>query len=370
MRLPDDFDDNNGGTGISMFNMVVGVCAFVLVLLGIIIGVNYKNNGGGSSAANEPVEAESENDLDQAMAERTKELVSGSTLRADDLDFWDRYPEETEETKESKKESEPETEETEPDPATDGKHTLVTYASGKEEWVSINPYIKKNNYDYTNLVSQNNIMKYYDGSKLVSYLGVDLSKTEGHVDFDAMKAAGVNFVMLRTGSRGYGSGELMVDDYFEEHINGALAAGLNVGLYFDSAAVSVEEAKQEAAMLLAQIGERKITYPIAFCMGFASNDTSRIDDLTPAQRTEITRAFLDDIALAGYKPMVYGDKEWLIKEIELGKLGDYDFWLSQPGDLPDYPYAFSIWQYSISQSMDGVIGSARLNISFINYSEK
>lgn len=368
MRLPDDFDDEETSMGLPLVQMVIGVSAFILILFVIIIAVNYNNNRSRRNTDTAVTVETTENQDAKDLKDRTQELISGSTLRSDDLDFWDMYPEqETKETEEKKKE---ETKEEPQDPATDGKHTLVTYASGKQEWVSINPYTKKNSYDYTNLVSQNNIMKYYEGSRLTSFLGVDISKNDGTVDFDMLKAAGVSFVMIRTGSRGYESGELMEDDLFTEHIDGALAAGLDVGLYFSSAAISKEEAEAEANMLLAQIGERKITYPIAFQMGFADNDVSRIDSLTPAQRTEITRAFLDVISNAGYRPMVYGDKEWLIKEIDLSKLGDYDFWLSQPGDLPDYPYAFSIWQYSTTKNMDGINGTAHVNISFIDYASK
>lgn len=370
MRLPDDFDDeDNNSMGLPMIHMVIGVAAFILVLFAIIIAVNYKNTGHHNKNTDTAITVEtSENQETKDLKERTEELISGSTLRSDDLDFWDMYPEQ--ETKETQVKETEETKEEPKDPSTDGKHTLVTYASGRQEWVSINPYIKKNSYDYTNLVSQNNMMKYYEGSRLTSFLGVDISKNDGTVDFDMLKAAGVSFVMIRTGSRGYESGQLMEDELFTEHMDGALAAGLDVGLYFSSAAISKEEAEEEANMLLAQIGERKITYPIAFQMAFADNDVSRFDKLTAAQRTEITRAFLNVISNAGYRPMVYGDKEWLIKEIDLSKLGDYDFWLSQPGDLPDYPYAFSIWQYSTTKNIDGINGTAHVNISFIDYASK
>lgn len=367
MRFSDDFDEEDNSGGIPMIQMVMGVSLFILVLFGIVVAVNYKNAGQHNKATEAVLTTETAVNLEtEDLKDRTEELISGSTLRSDDLDFWDMYPEQ--ETKETEEEKEP-TEESK-DPSADGKHTLVTYASGKQEWVSINPYIKKNSYDYTNLVSQNNVMKYYEGSRLTSYLGVDISKAEGIVDFDMLKAAGVSFVMIRTGSRGYESGQLVADENFEANLNGALSAGLDVGLYFCSSAISKEEAQEEANMLLAQLGDRKITYPIAFQMSFADNDISRFDDLTAAQRTEITRGFLDVISAAGYRPMVYGDKEWLIKEIDISKLGDYDFWLSQPGDLPDYPYAFSIWQYSVTGNMDGISGIAHVNISFIDYASK
>ena len=87
-------------------------------------------------------------------------------------------------------------------------------------------------------------------------------------------------------------------------------------------------------------------------------------------KTKITKSFLETIEKAGYKAMVYGNKEWLLKKIDLSKLTEYDIWLSQPGDLPDYPYKFTMWQYSTTANIDGIAGYANLNISFIDYSEK
>ena len=74
--------------------------------------------------------------------------------------------------------------------------------------------------------------------------------------------------------------------------------------------------------------------------------------------------------MRGCEHVGYGDKEWLIKQLDLSKLTDFDVWLSQPGDLPDYPYKFTMWQYSTTASIDGISGQSNLNISFIDYSVK
>ena len=84
----------------------------------------------------------------------------------------------------------------------------------------------------------------------------------------------------------------------------------------------------------------------------------------------IAKAFLDTIRFGGYEPMLYGDKYWLLKQVDLSKLTGYDIWLSQQEDVPDYPYRFSMWQYDRQASIDGISGNANLNISFIDYSEK
>ena len=127
---------------------------------------------------------------------------------------------------------------------------------------------------------------------------------------------------------------------------------------------------EEANLVLENLGDYTISYPIAFDMELVTNDTARTDSLSKSERTNITKAFLDTIEDAGYKSIIYGNKEWLIKEIDMSKLTAYDVWLSQPADIPDYPYKFTMWQYSTKGNIDGIAGPANLNISFIDYSEK
>ncbi len=292
--------------------------------------------------------------------------MTGSSLHPDDFDFWDMYPE---------PEATPEPTQTpeavvENDPSTDGKHTLVQYADGKEEWVLISPYLPKHEYDFTKLVCQSSLMKYYEDGKQTSYVGVDISKYQDYVDFVKVKKAGINFVMLRVGARGYGTGQLILDEYFSENLKRATDAGLDVGVYFFSQAITKEEAVEEANMVIENLGEYQITYPVAYDMELVENDTARTDKLTKSEKTEMAKTFLDTIAAAGYKTMIYGNKEWLIKEIDMSKLTSYDVWLSQVADIPDYPYKFTMWQYQREGSVDGIAGYVNMNISFINYAEK
>ena len=123
-------------------------------------------------------------------------------------------------------------------------------------------------------------------------------------------------------------------------------------------------------MVIGQLNARRLAYPVVFDMELITNDSARTDSLTREQRTSITKAFLDTVAMAGYKTAIYGNKEWLINEIDLAQLTEYDVWLSQQEDIPDYPYRFSMWQYDLDGSIDGIAGKVGLNISFIDYSEK
>lgn len=369
MRLQDDYDYEEHKSA-----MPVGAAAIVIValmaLVLVLVFMNQEKNGHSGSKKNtspQSVKATvdvSENDSDDPY-------ISGSTLTADDLDIWDMYPVEEEKEAEGEgKKKEEETEEIVEDPAEDGKHTKITYADGSEEWVLISPYLTKHSYDFTNLVSQSNIMKYYENGKKISFLGVDVSKYQDYIDFVSLKSEGADYVMIRVGARGYSTGQITLDENFDDNMQRAKEAGLDVGVYFYSQAITEAEAVEEANFVLEHLQNYEITYPVAFWMEKISNDKARIDELSKNDKTTIARAFLNTVKDAGYIPMVYGTKEWLIKEVDLSKLTDYDVWLSQNSDIPDYPYRFSMWQYSNTGDIAGISGYADMNITFIDYSAK
>ena len=359
MRQTYDYEDNSGG--LPLIYMAVAVSFFVLFILVVVVAVNKKPTGNQTAAILE----------EQKTEETGISTEEASGLVAGDLDFWDMYPVE-EESKEEEDASETTEEETTTSqgPENDGKHVEVVFRDGSREWVPINPYRKKHNYDFTNLVSKNNLLYYYADGKQISYLGVDLSKYQKKVDFAAIQAEGVDFCMLRVGSRGYSTGTIQQDEMFESHLAGAKAVGMPIGLYFYSQAITEAEAIEEANFVISKIGENKITYPIAYDMEFVENDTARIETLTREEKTNIALAFLKRIEEAGYTGMLYGNKEWLMKRIDIAQLEQYDIWLTQEDDIPDYPYLFSMWQYTRQGEIFGIDGYVDLNISFIDYSAR
>ena len=364
MRLPEDYEEQN--TGKPVVYMFAGVCTFIVLLFAVMMILNAKPQKTQNTGTNDKTNVV-ENETSNNDSNTKSDLVS------DDLDFWGMYPkdDESEDLDEDDEEDIKEDEKKdEDDPSTDGKHTKITYVDGTEEWVLINQQLPKNTYDYTKLVSQSGVMKYYvDGAK-TSYFGLDISKTQGYIDYNKLVKSGVDFVMLRVGARGYSTGQLVLDEYYVDNIKGATDSKLYVGLYFSSQATTKEEAVEEANMVITQIGAYKIDYPIVFEMETIVNDGSRTSALTKEERTDIAIAFLDTIKAAGYIPMIHGDKEWLLTKVDLSKLTSYDIWLSQEGDLPDYPYQFSMWQYNKSGNVDGISGNVSFNISFIDYTEK
>lgn len=399
MKLPGD--DGQRPMGFSVVYMIVGVSAFVLIMLLTVMKSNKKDTGGSEYVQNAMKQSQEQAKEEAEAALKEIEVEPERKLRAEDLDFWDMYPIEGNEAEvkktqntqsakqdkstesntkkeDNKKDNEKENNDSkreevvQEDPSSDGKHTLIKSADGTEEWVLISPYLSKNTYDFSNLTESANLRKYTVNGKKTSYVGADISKHNGNINFHSMKAAGVDFVMIRLGARGYSTGQITLDDNFVENIEAAIDAELDIGIYFYSQAINQEEANQEANFVAQNLEPYKehIKYPVAFDMESVSNDKARIDELSREDKTTITKAFLECIRAAGYVPMVYGNKEWLIKNVDLTKLQDYDIWLSQDQDVPDYPYQYTMWQYTTTGVLNGVSGDANLNICFVSYSDR
>ena len=245
----------------------------------------------------------------------------------------------------------------------------VKHADGTKEWVDINEDISRNKYDLSKLTYQKPFMNYYEDGKLVSKCGVDISANQGDVDFGKLKSAGCDFVMLKVGARGYSSGNIVSDENFQDNLKAAKKAGLDIGVYFCSQAVSKAEAREEADELLDAISGSSVKYPVAFVMETVDDDMARIEALDMADRTQVAKAFMDRVEDAGYKPMIYGDKEWLLTMVDMENLQDYDVWFAQDSDEPEYPYEFGMWQYDSDASVKGISGDATMIMSFKDYAK-
>ncbi len=245
----------------------------------------------------------------------------------------------------------------------------VKHADGTKEWVDINEDISRNKYYLSKLTYQKPFMNYYEDGKLVSKCGVDISANQGDVDFGKLKSAGCDFVMLKVGARGYSSGNIVSDENFQDNLKAAKKAGLDIGVYFCSQAVSKAEAREEADELLDAISGSSVKYPVAFVMETVDDDMARIEALDMADRTQVAKAFMDRVEDAGYKPMIYGDKEWLLTMVDMENLQDYDVWFAQDSDEPEYPYEFGMWQYDSDASVKGISGDATMIMSFKDYAK-
>ncbi|NCB32322.1 MAG: lysozyme [Erysipelotrichia bacterium] len=221
-----------------------------------------------------------------------------------------------------------------------------------------------NSYDWSNLNADSDIYIYEDDSYTSRY-GIDVSFHQGVIDWQKVKASGVEFAIIRVGYRGYESGILNEDTKFRANMEGAAAAGIDLGVYFFSSAITREEAEEEAAYVLNEIKDYSITCPVVYDMeNVGSNDRIAVLDL--ASRTEMAAAFCAKIKAAVYEPMVYGSANWLSTMLQTWNLQDsYPFWVAsyhQTVKDPEYPYVFEMWQYDNTGTIDGIDKSVDLNI--------
>ncbi len=199
-------------------------------------------------------------------------------------------------------------------------------------------------------------------------LGIDVSKYQGNINWQAVKASGVQFAIIRAGYRGYGSGALVVDEYFERNIKGALAAGIDVGIYFFSQAINNVEAVEEASLCVALVKKYNIKYPIFIDTETSGgNGTGRADNLSVAQRTDICINFCNTIRNSGYKPGVYTCKYWFETKLNASQLNQYIIWLAQYNDKVTYKGKYDIWQYSSNGNIAGIAGRVDMNLSYMYF---
>ena len=106
-------------------------------------------------------------------------------------------------------------------------------------------------------------------------------------------------------------------------------------------------------------------------MEYIANDEARIDFLDADGKTQIAEAFLSSVEREGYRPILYGNKDWLLGELVPDKLlKDYDVWLNDQSPVPDYPYQFRLWKYAVKQKINGIENETAYIISFVDYTRK
>lgn len=242
---------------------------------------------------------------------------------------------------------------------------LVLASGGKYHFVPIKENLKKNAYEEANLhFLESGEIQYLQEGQVVSRKGIDVSKHQGKIDWKAVAEDGVEFAFIRVANRGYGTGKLVEDERFEANVEGALAAGIKVGVYVYSQAITEEEVLEEANLVLEKIAPYRIECPIVFDVELVAGDEGRMDVLTVEERTRLTVLFCQTIENAGYKPMIYHNMEMGALHIDLEQLESYDKWFAYYNPNLYYPYEYTVWQYSEKGKVNGIDGEVDLNISF------
>ncbi len=557
MKLQHDNEEEYSGMSVRMPVIILGASLAIFFILALVLATNSKKKPHAQTSY-APVTDTAE----QAQPEQEVD-----TLRADDLDFWDMYQygeedegndplipdntarkDELEQRESDMRKAEEEAAEAAAkaeaenvDPATDGKHTMVTHIDGTMEWLPINSSLKLNTYEDTQFQSQNGILGYYVNGRRVTKTGVDISQYTTSIDWTQLSRQ-ADFVMIRVGARGYDSGQIIADTKFIENVTGAAKAGIPFGVYFSSQAVNETEAKEEALYVMAQLAaaqstiqslglstaqtntnigttgtgtntgnttangttatsgttttttgnvpqtvqqklksmgletdptkfgtttsvkdtngnttttvvdnkgnttttvtdsegnqtskktvnldpygnvttvttdadgtehvvtekvneaavvpdpanpakdangntitaattttvtanpQFKLAYPIAIEMHMISNDISRIEGIDKTARTSVLTAFCNQIETGGYNAMVSANKEFLLCQINVAALSKYEIWMSNEGNLPDYPYLMSMWKYNTrGKLINGLSGDYGVSVGFIDYAAR
>ena len=251
----------------------------------------------------------------------------------------------------------------------DTKIEKVTVYYGWQTLSGSKYYFDKNGNKVTGTQVIQGITYYFDkDGKMGSRIGIDVSKYQGNIDWKAVKNAGIEFAIIRVGYRGYGTGVLVEDPYFRQNIRGATAAGIKVGVYVFSQAITTQEAVEEASMCIEAVKGYNLAYPIFFDTEYStSNRTGRADGLSKSHRTTIAKAFCETVRNAGYKAGIYASKSWFYNQLDYSQISSYHIWVAHYASATDFAYRYDIWQYTGSGTCAGIGGAVDMNIGYTAY---
>ena len=214
-----------------------------------------------------------------------------------------------------------------------------------------------------NQVIQGNVYTFgADGALNRTARGIDVSKFQGSIDWNAVKADGITFAIIRCGYRGYGSGALVEDSTYRANIRGAINAGLKVGVYFYSQATNEAEAVEEASMVLSLVSGYSLPLGVYYDTEKVAGDTGRADTISAAQRTACAVAFCETIRNSGYSAGVYSYASWFYNSLNFANISKYNTWIAQYRDTLSFSYKYNIWQYTGSGHVNGISKPVDMNI--------
>ena len=199
-----------------------------------------------------------------------------------------------------------------------------------------------------------------DGALNRTSRGIDVSKFQGSIDWNAVKADGITFAIIRCGYRGYGTGALVEDATFRQNIQGAINAGLRVGVYFYSQAINEAEAVEEASMVLSLVSGYSL--PLGVYYDTETVAGGRANAISASERTACAVAFCETIRNAGYQAGVYSYASWFYNALNFANISKYNIWIAQYRDTLDFNYHYNIWQYTGSGRVNGISTAVDMNI--------
>ena len=241
---------------------------------------------------------------------------------------------------------------------------IVVASGGQYHFVPINRELRQSQLVQENVnVLESGEIQYMEGEQVVSHKGIDVSRFQGNINWSKVAQDGVEFAFVRVGLRGYSTGKLDDDRYFDQNVQGAQAAGIKVGVYIFSQAITEEEVLEEAEYVLNKIAPYDLECPIVIDVERVSADVNaRMNQLTPEERTNIALTFCQTIEAAGYTPMIYHNTEMGAVMIDVEALEDYDKWFASYSETLYYPYEYKVWQYSQTGRVSGISTAVDMDI--------
>ena len=251
------------------------------------------------------------------------------------------------------------------------KNTKPTWNLSEDRFTYTKTF--KNNESYTtnvvdiegNEVKVSILVKFFKNT----LKGIDVSEFQKIIDWQQVKNTGIDFAIIRAGYRGWGSEKLVTDMFFDRNIKEATKVGMDIGIYFFTQAVTEDEAREEARYTVNLLSKYNvpIRYPIAIDTERTPPGNGRGDGISKSQRTKVVQAFCQKIEKAGYKSMIYGNRNWLLNDLEIENLSQYDIWLADYINTTSYKYPYTIWQYTSSGTVNGIAGRVDMNIGYKRY---
>mgnify|MGYP000024239614 CR=1 FL=1 len=232
---------------------------------------------------------------------------------------------------------------------------------GEQQKIKISANIKRHEWDFANLDNSGLFKNYVEADGSVKKVGIDVSEHQGAIDWERV-AGQVDFAIIRLGYRGYTNGNIALDAWYASNMAGAAENNVSVGVYFYSQATSYEEGVEEAKFVLSNLGAYNLAYPIVLDREDPMQEDARTNNLSVEEHTQAALGFLETITASGHKAMMYTNRTYYALYLDLERVYQYPIWFAQYADEPDWPYEFSIWQYTESGQIPGISGQVDLNL--------
>ena len=239
-------------------------------------------------------------------------------------------------------------------------------------WLDVLEGVPQNPYTEGQFVRDEKDRLTYPGGYFAQ--GIDVSGHQGEIDWQAVAGDGIDFAIIRAGGRfygRYGTGAVYEDSWFDSNMQGAIDAGLDVGAYFFSNAVTVEEALEEADLLLSRLEPYRehVTYPVVCDWEYLGGEEGRTYGVDSETITGCIAAFCERVREAGYTPMLYFNTYCGYVKMDLRDLTQYNFWFAEYTDYPSCLYGFQFWQYSDTGRVTGISGNVDMDLCFVPFGQ-